>query len=64
MRSLSSEQPGLRACLEAMRLRLCRLCGTSDDGVFGRCVERYRQVPRLLVVARGAQYEIALVPVA
>ena len=40
----SDDKQILEACVEAARSRPCRLCGTSRDGVFGQCNERYRDV--------------------
>ena len=54
----------LEACVEAAQSRPCRLCGTSTDGVFGRCTERHRDTQPVVVIARGARDELALVPVA
>ena len=62
--NLKADRQGLRACLEAVRMRPCRLCGTSPDGVFARCTSRHREPPPLLVVARGQSHEVALAPVA
>ena len=61
--SLEKGRQGLRACLDTIRMRPCRLCGTTRDGVFARCTERYGEVPPLLVIARGSGNEVALAPV-
>ena len=55
---------GLRASFDTIRMRPCRLCGTSPNGVFARCTTRYRKVGPLLVIARGPGNELALAPVA
>ena len=54
---------GLAAALDAVAGRPCFLCGSSPDGLLGRCVERYRRVQPIVVVARGAAGELAIVPV-
>ena len=54
---------GLGGCLQAVRSRPCQLCGTSDDGTFRHCAERYQEAERLLVIARGNRNELAFVPV-
>ena len=59
----SDDKQILEACVEAAQSRPCRLCGTSSDGVFGQCNERYRDAQPVVVIARGARDELALVPV-
>ena len=65
MQSITNERglSGLAGCLGAARSRPCLLCGTSGNGVFMRCAERCGEVQPLLVIARGARNELALVPV-
>ena len=59
----SHDKQVLEACVAAARSRPCRLCGSSRDGVFGQCNERYRDAQPVVVIARGARDELALVPV-
>ena len=65
MQSITKERSldGHAESLDAARSRPCLLCGSSANGVFMHCAERYRDVERLLVIARGGRHEVALVPV-
>ena len=55
---------GLAQYITEARSRPCLACGTAGEGgLLTRCVERFADAPRLLLMAVGSRHELGIVPV-